>query len=268
MTTLRMFQCDAFSDELFRGNPGAVVICDDTWLPEKTMQDIAGENNLAETSFVLNKNGDWYVRYFTPKAEIDLCGHVTMCTAHVIFKHLGFDGPKLVLHTHLAGDVTVARDGRRYVMNFPSWVPKDLLDAQRDELAACLRIDPSDILYTGKYRDFLVVLPTETAVRDLRPDFSRMKGLNDFVCVTAKSDDGHFVSRFFTPTDGIDEDPVTGSAHCMLIPYWSKQLDKSEFVARQLSERGGVLYCRDLGERVEIAGSAVTFLDGVIYLSG
>lgn len=264
MTTARMFQCDAFTNRLFGGNPGAVVVVE-SWPDNATMQAIAGENNLAETAFLLRTGDDWFIRYFTPKAEIDLCGHATLCTAHVIFRHLNHTASSVTLHTHMVGDITIARDeNARYVMNLPSWPPNPITPDEHRELMACLKLGVRDVLSTGKHRDYVVVVQNEDIVKNLRPDFTRMKDLKLFVCVTAATDDHNFVSRFFTPSDGIDEDPVTGSAHCMLVPFWEAHLNRTEFVARQLSERGGTLYCQMLEDRVQIAGDVVTFFETTI----
>lgn len=266
MISARMFQCDAFTTHLFAGNPGAVVVLD-TWPDEKIMQAVAAENNLAETAFIVRNGADWDIRYFTPKAEIDLCGHATLCTAHVIFHQLNHDAASITLHTHLAGDVQIARDSpARYVMNLPSWPPGPITPDEHRELMACLKLGVRDVLATGKHRDYLVVVQNQDIVKNMKPDFVRMRDLKLFVCVTAATDDGHFVSRFFTPTDGIDEDPVTGSAHCMLVPFWTEQLGKNDFIARQLSERGGTLYCTMLGDRVQIAGDVVTFFETTLTL--
>jgi PhzF family phenazine biosynthesis protein len=266
MTTYIMYQCDAFTDRLFAGNPGAVMLLEQDTLTPETMQAIADENNLAETAFITRRGNDVHIRYFTPVAEIDLCGHVTLCAAHVMFHHQAWAGDTLTLHTHLAGTVSVTRDEPNYVLNFPAWPVQPIAPNEHDALIKCLGVDPARVVQTGKYRDYLVVLRDENDVATLAPNFTAMKKLGAFVCVTAPDNSGHFVSRFFTPTDGIDEDPVTGSAHCMLVPYWAARLGRRDFIARQLSKRGGTLICTHQGDRVTIAGQVVTFFEARVTL--
>ncbi len=266
MTTLPLYQIDAFTDRLFAGNPAAVVICDDVWPSDDIMQAIAAENNLAETAFLHRTSKENQLRFFTPTFEIDLCGHATLCTAHVVFHHLQYPEPTITFMTPLAGEITITRDNNQYVMNLPAWPLQPISNEEQARLLAALRLKNDDVIEMGKKRDYMVVLRTPQMVRDLAPDFAALKEIPTFACVTAATQDGNFVSRFFTPIDGIDEDPVTGSSHCMLVPYWAAKLGKRHFIAHQLSARGGVLTCVDLGDRVTVAGSAVTFLEGKITL--
>jgi PhzF family phenazine biosynthesis protein len=259
---LPIFQVDAFTGELFGGNPAAVVVLDG-WLPDATLQAIGRENNLSETAFVVPRAGDFELRWFTPEIEVDLCGHATLASAHVLFHHGYTQDSKVVFQCREAGTLTVTRDGDRLAMDFPARPPA-AAQLDRDAVAAALGAPPAEILSA---RDLLAVYTDQSEVEALRPDFAKVRALDAFaVIVTAPGDASDFVSRFFAPRAGIDEDPVTGSAHCTLVPYWSRRLGKKELHALQVSRRGGELYCQDRGERVVIGGRAVEYLRGEITI--
>lgn len=255
-----IYQIDAFTDERFRGNPAAVCILDG-WLPDLTLQNIAAENNLAETAFVVEKSNNIELRWFTPALEVDLCGHATLATAYAFKEHLDYEQDEINFRTK-SGILKVVYGGDIMSMIFPRRpaVPTSALD----EISAALRARPSEVL---KSRDLMAVFDSEDAVRSIEPDFEKIKKLDCLgVIVTAQSKDVDFVSRFFAPQAGINEDPVTGSAHTTLIPYWSEKLRKKQMTALQVSKRGGKLFCEDLGDKVKIAGKAVTFLTGTIIV--
>jgi PhzF family phenazine biosynthesis protein len=257
---LPIYQIDAFTDHLFGGNPAAVVTLE-SWLPDQVMQAIAAENNLAETAFV--GPGERYprLRWFTPIVEVDLCGHATLATAHVLFSHHFPDRNELGFETR-SGLLVVRRQGDQLVLDFPArpGVPVDV----GPDVAAALGVQPIEAIQA---RDLLVVLESEEVVRRLTPDIRRIAELDAFaVMVTAAGSDVDFVSRFFAPRAGIAEDPVTGSAHCTLTPYWATRLGRTRLTARQVSPRGGVLECELVGERVLIAGRCVEYLRGVIQV--
>lgn len=263
--TLPIYQVDAFTDKLFGGNPAAVVPLQD-WLPDALMQQIALENNLSETVFFVpsaNEEQDYDIRWFTPEVEINLCGHATLASAFILFTQLGFAKEKLVFHSY-SGLLTVHQQDYLLLMDFPSWKPEPTC-IYPDELSNAL--GGATIESVHQYRDWLVVLKDEAAVQNCRPDFSIMQSIPGKVIITSKGTSVDFVSRFFAPTVGINEDPVTGSAHSQLIPYWSEVLGKTELTARQLSRRGGSLLCRQVNdERVEIGGKCVFYLKGEIYI--
>jgi PhzF family phenazine biosynthesis protein len=261
---LPLYQIDAFASEVFRGNPAAVCPLE-RWLPEATMQSIAAENNLAETAFFVPRptrearGGDYDLRWFTPVAEIDLCGHATLASAFVVFTALDGQRQEVVFHTR-SGPLTVRRDGERLAMDFPSRPP--IPCDPPAGLVEALGASPREV---GKARDLMAVFDSEEEVRSLAPSFDRILALGAHgVIVTAAGREVDFVSRFFAPLMGVPEDPVTGSSHCTLVPYWAKRLGKSRLRARQVSVRGGELLCEDLGERVSIAGRAVKYLEGTI----
>ena len=260
---LRIFQVDAFTDRAFGGNPAAVVPLDE-WLPAATMRDIAMENNLAETAFFVKRFDDDYdLRWFTPAVEVPLCGHATLAAAWVLFNRLGLGGDNVVFHTR-GGRLPVLRDGEMMMLDFPARRPAP---AAVGDVAAALsgdgpRIEPEAVL-ASNYA--MAVLDSQQAVLAARPDFRKIAALdNPSLIVTAPGEDCDFVSRFFAPGVGIDEDPVTGSAHCALVPYWAERLGKSEFFARQVSARGGELWCALDGDRVLMAGRARPYLEGII----
>lgn len=254
-----IYQVDAFTSELFRGNPAAVCPLEE-WLDERQMQMIAMENNLSETAFLLQRDAQYELRWFTPLTEVALCGHATLASAHVVFQYLN---PSLTLveFSTKSGVLTVTRDGTLLAMDFPS-LPASPCDPP-DLLVQGLGAEPEEVLLARKY---LVVYDSEDVVRTLTPDMNRLLQVGTGVIVTARSREFDFVSRMFAPCVGIPEDPVTGSAHCTLVPYWSKKLNKTRLHAFQASKRGGELFCEDLGDRVSIAGQAVTYLEGRITL--
>jgi predicted PhzF superfamily epimerase YddE/YHI9 len=257
---LPMYQVDAFTDSLFGGNPAAVCPLD-AWLPDATMQAIAAENNLAETAFFVRDGGDYALRWFTPTVEVDLCGHATLASGHVVFSFLEPRRESVGFHTVKAGTLTVSRRGDLLVMDFPSR-PAEPCEPPPGLLAA-LGGRPREVLGA---RDCLVVYDTAADVAALEPDLTALGKVDCWAAiVTAPGDNGiDFVSRFFAPAQGVPEDPVTGSAHCTLVPYWAKRLGKTQFEARQLSRRGGALGCALNGDRVSIGGKAITYLEGQI----
>ena len=253
-----IYQVDAFTNRLFGGNPAAVVLLDD-WLPDAVLQAIAAENNLAETAFVIPRPDVVPLRWFTPAVEVDLCGHATLAAAHVLFRHRTPSAERLCFDTR-SGKLVVTRIGETLSMDFPSRPGRPVMIG--DDLVAALGARPREVHLA---RDLLAVFDTEAEVRAIRPDFAAMAALDAFaVIVSAPGDECDFVSRFFAPAAGIPEDPVTGSAHCTLIPYWAERLGKTELAARQISARGGELACRLNGDRVLIAGRAVEYLRGEI----
>jgi PhzF family phenazine biosynthesis protein len=260
---LRLYQVDAFAGRVFAGNPAAVVPLD-RWLPDATMQAIAAENNLSETAFFVGEKGDFQIRWMTPTDEVDLCGHATLASAWVVFNEIE-NGRTEVHFRSQSGPLRVTADGDLLALDFPSRPPEPA-QGSLDALARALGARPREALAS---RDYLAVFETEKEVRALEPDVARVAALDRMaVIATAPGRDCDFVSRFFVPSLGIPEDPVTGSAHCTLVPYWSRRLGKASLFARQVSSRGGELWCEDRGERVSIAGRCVKYLEGTIELPG
>ncbi len=256
-----IYQVDAFASKLFAGNPAAICPLED-WLPDSTMQSIAAENNLAETAFYVVKNGNYHLRWFTPGFEIDLCGHATLATAHVVME-LRREVTGRVAFATKSGELVVTRDGDLYAMDFPARPPLEI--AASAELVEALGAKPKQIMAA---RDYFCIFETEAEVRAVRPDMNKLAALEKFgTIVTAAGTDCDFVSRFFAPAAGVPEDPVTGSAHCTLIPYWAARLGKTKMFARQVSARGGELWCEHRSERVTMAGHAVKYLEGTIVVS-
>ena len=260
---LNLFQVDAFAEQVFAGNPAAVCPLE-AWLPEALMQSIAAENNLSETAFFVpegEEGGNYGLRWFTPQKEIDLCGHATLASAHVLFEHLGFAGQRLDFSTR-SGVLTVSRADNVLALDFPAKTVEPC--AAPAALIEGLGAVPCEV-HGG--RDYLAVFASEEAVRALTPDPRRLAELDRHgVIVTAPGGDGEvdFVSRFFAPKFGVDEDPVTGSAHCSLTPFWAARLGKATLEARQVSQRGGRLQCALSGERVILRGRAVTYMTATI----
>ena len=255
------YQVDAFTSRALGGNPAAVCPLD-SWLDEALMQDIAAENNLSETAYFVPKGDDFEIRWFTPTVEMDLAGHPTLATAHVIFSELNLRRERVLFHTKLGDRLDVRREHGRIAMDFPARPPAPGLDSA--EVAAALGGQPVEVLTA---RDGLAVFEHESQVAALAPDMTRVAALDCFgVIATAPGEESDFVSRYFAPGAGVAEDPVTGSAHCTLIPYWANKLGKSELFARQISRRGGELWCRAEGDRVVIAGEAVTVIRGTLHL--
>jgi PhzF family phenazine biosynthesis protein len=260
---LPMYQVDAFTTKLFRGNPAAVVVLDE-WLPDEVMQSIAAENNLAETAYVIPGADPTPLRWFTPTFEIDLCGHATLATAHVLFRHHFPKADRFAFQTK-SGILTVAREGDLLTMDFPSR-PGTPVTVNEALVAALGGAKPREAFQA---RDLLAVLDSEEEVRNLKPDFRRIAQLDAMaVIASAPGEKADFVSRFFAPKAGVDEDPATGSSHCTLIPYWAKRLGKTTLAARQISPRGGEIRCELRGDRVRIGGAAVEYLRGEIEVGG
>ena len=260
MKKIKLYQVDAFADRLFSGNPAAVCVLD-AWLPDKTMQSIAAENNLAETAFIVPKGKNFEIRWFTPAVEVALCGHATLATAYVLFNCLNFREPEIVFYSLHSGILKVSRQGENLFLDFPA----DTLEVcdNREQLKAGIGVVPID-LYRGK-TDYIAFVDSEETVKNLKLDFQAIGTLDARgLIVTAKGDQVDFVSRFFGPQVGINEDPVTGSAHTSLTPLWSKKLGKKEMTAKQLSKRGGNLTCVYNGDRVLIGGKAKLYLTGEI----
>ena len=260
---LKLYQLDAFTDRVFGGNPAAVCPLAE-WLPDTVMQAIAIENNLSETAFYVPQGEDYHLRWFTPGEEVDLCGHATLATAALILERLEPDRAGVRFHTR-SGLLEVSRDGDLLVMDLPVQ-PAGPIDAEEAEaLADALGQRPLECF--GGTRDYLAVLPDEATVRDFASDAAKLIALKrKGLIITAPGEEVDFVSRFFAPYFGIPEDPVTGSAHCTLAPYWSKRLGKTEMTARQISPRGGSLVCIDRGERITLKGKAAFYMEGRISL--
>lgn len=258
---LLIYQVDAFTSNLFGGNPAAVVPLKE-WLTNEQMQNIAAENNLSETAFFVKEGGSYRLRWFTPVVEVDLCGHATLATAHILFEELEYEDDEIVFKTK-SGLLTVCREDDRLMMDFPA---DYMIKVEAPEgLFSALGIQAANEVY--KSDDYMVVLESEDEVAALQPDFKRLKEIPARgIIVTAPGKNVDFVSRFFAPQSGIDEDPVTGSAHTKTAPYWSEKLDKEVLEARQISSRGGNLTCRMKGDRVEILGKAITYLKGEISI--
>jgi PhzF family phenazine biosynthesis protein len=256
-----IYQIDAFTIGPFSGNPAAVCPLD-TWLDDKTMQDIAAENNLAETAFIVPREEGYDLRWFTPAIEVDLCGHATLAAGYVVLNHLQPDLDSVSFET-MSGTLIVTREGERLSMDFPARAPTPV--PASEALSEALGQAPSEVHLS---RDILALYDDEATVRRLAPDQARLLALDEGlgVIVTAKGDTVDFVSRFFVPKGGVAEDPVTGSAHCTLVPYWAERLGKSQLIAHQVSPRGGELHCEHRGDRVIMSGECVLFLTGSIHL--
>jgi PhzF family phenazine biosynthesis protein len=255
-----IYQIDAFASKVFSGNPAAVCPLDG-WSDDELMQAVAAENNLSETAFFVPLEEDYHIRWFTPVAEVDLCGHATLASAYTIFRYIDPARTEVTFKSR-SGPLRVYKQDDLLAMDFPSQPPAPC-DAS-SALIQALGRKPSEVLCS---EDYFVVFPSEEDVRSLEPDMGRLKKVDlRAVIVTARGKDVDFVSRFFAPKYGVNEDPVTGAAHCALIPYWSRKQRKKELVANQVSKRGGELFCRDAGDRVVIAGRAVPYMEGVISI--
>jgi len=260
--TIPIYQADAFTDKLFGGNPAAICPLTE-WLPDDTMQQIAKENNLAETAFFVKNDNGYLLRWFTPEYEIDLCGHATLASAHILFTELAYGGDTIHFDTLKAGALIVKRNGDKYTMDFPSRPPIPI-ETPNGLVEALGGAEPTAIL---RSRDYFVVYDTEEEITELSPDMFALSKMDTVgIIVTAPGKNSDFVSRFFAPGAGIPEDPVTGSAHCNLIPYWAKIFGKDKLHAYQLSARKGELWCELKGERVLMSGKAVTYLRGEIVV--
>ncbi|HYM92993.1 MAG TPA: PhzF family phenazine biosynthesis protein [Chitinophagaceae bacterium] len=258
---LTLFQVDAFTNKLFGGNPAAVIPLE-KWIDNQLMQQLAMENNLSETVFFVPSSeagADYEIRWFTPAVEINLCGHATLASAFVLYNILNFKKPKLVFQSK-SGKLEIEKRADLFVMDFPSWKPERIYNYPGN-LRAALGVD--EIVGIYKHRDLLIELNKEVDVRTAKPDFTAIKKWNEKVIITAPGNgDVDFVSGFFGPSAGVDEDPVTGSAHSQLIPFWTEKLGKRKMHAKQLSQRGGELWCGWWGDRVTISGQCVFYMKG------
>lgn len=258
---LPLYQVDAFTSRLFGGNPAAICPLEN-WLPDALLQSIAAENNLAETAYFVKEAHGYRLRWFTPAVEVDLCGHATLAAAHVLFHCLGLVGDTVTFQSR-SGPLTVTRNAALYTLDFPSRPPLPL--PASEPITAALGRAPQAVLAA---RDLFCVFASEAEVAALKPDMKAVAALSHFaVIVTAPGDHCDFVSRFFAPAQGIDEDPVTGSAHCTLTPYWADRLGKTQMTARQVSARGGDLTVEIAGDRVKMTGQAVLYLEGFVSVA-
>ncbi|MGD8780631.1 MAG: PhzF family phenazine biosynthesis protein [Ignavibacteria bacterium] len=258
---LKMYFVDAFAEEPFTGNPAGVTILKQ-WLPDDVMQNIAAENNLSETAFVVQENDRFYIRWFTPQVEVDLCGHATLASGFVLFNELKFE-KKTIIFESKSGILKVTANGDNIALDFPALDLKEITIPENSVEA--LGIKPVEAY--SSIDDYFFVYDSQSVIEKITPDNQElMKYDCRGIIVTAPGNNVDFVSRFFAPKVGIPEDPVTGSAHTKLIPYWSKKLGKQKFTAKQLSKRGGKLYCSNNGDRVEIAGKAILYLSGEINI--
>lgn len=256
---ITLFQVDAFTEKLFGGNPAAVCPLAE-WLDTETMQNIAMENNLSETAFFVPKGKEFEIRWFTPASEIDLAGHPTLATAHVIFNHTDYTADTITFHSTHSGKLEVFKENNRLILDFPSRAPEPVDTSPL--LVQALGAEPVEVL---KYRDLMAVFKDQESIENISPNFDTLLKLDTHgIIVTAPGKEADFVSRFFAPAFGVNEDPVTGSAHTQLIPFWAERLKKNQLHALQLSKRKGELFCHALGDRVQIGGTAVTYLIGTI----
>tara|TARA_B100000700_G_scaffold291155_1_gene349905 strand:- start:153 stop:935 length:783 start_codon:yes stop_codon:yes gene_type:complete len=256
-----IYQVDAFTSKIFNGNPAAVCPLEN-WIDENIMQKIAKENNLSETAFFIKNKNQFDIRWFTPVAELDLAGHPTMATAHVILKELKININTIIFKTKINDTLKVTYEDNLYLMDFPTRNPK--IEKNIDKVADALGKRPKELY---RHRDAVAVFDKEEDISSIRPDMEKLYNLDyPAVIITAPGNKVDFVSRNFAPKLGIPEDPVTGSAHCELIPYWSRVLNKKYLIANQISERGGKLYCTYNNDRVTIGGNAITFLRGEIEI--
>lgn len=259
---IQIFQVDAFTDKVFCGNPAAVCPLEH-WIPDNIMQHIAMENSLSETVFFVEQKDGFEIRWFTPEFEIDLCGHATLAAAHIIARHMNFEGRTIKFYSK-SGVLNVGVEEAFLTLDFPSRKPEPV-DIP-DLILELFKVKPLEVL---KSRDLILVYENEESILNLKPDLTVLNQINldlGGIAVTAKGNNADFVSRFFVPQSIIFEDPVTGSAHCSLIPYWSEKLGKKIMEAQQLSSRKGKLFCEDSGERVLISGKAVTYMEGKITI--
>lgn len=258
---LTIFQVDAFAEKVFEGNPAAVIPLSE-WLPDDTLQAIAAENNLSETAYFINQGDHYHLRWFTPAKEVRLCGHATLASAHVLFEHLGFKEEEIVFKA-LGGTLKVRKQGNLYTMDFPA----DSFQESQDAALAMEALGKPILDIVRGTDDLLVRINSEEELQSLEPDFPAIAKLPyRGLIVTAPGKETDIASRCFYPAYGIDEDPVTGSAHTLLTPYWAKLLEQDSFSAVQGSIRKGFLRCAEKGDRVEISGPAKTYLKGIIFV--
>lgn len=257
-----IYQVDAFTSEVFSGNPAAVCILDE-WIDDRYLQSVAAENNLSETAYLVRNENGFDLRWFTPVTEVDLCGHATLASAFVMFVCRKWSKEAIRFRTRKSGHLEVTRKGELLEMNFPA--RPAYTRTPPDGLSHALGVTPREVY--GSAEDLMVKLENEKTVSAVQPDFAALGKLNcRGIIITAKGDRCDFVSRFFAPSVGIPEDPVTGSAHCVLIPYWGAVLGKKELYALQVSKRGGELFCRLSDDRVMISGKAALYLEGTITI--
>lgn len=255
---IKQYQVDAFATRAFEGNPAAVCPLEN-WLDDDLLQAVAEENNLSETAFFVPSAKGFQLRWFTPVDEVDLCGHATLAAAHVLFEELGYTEPVITFETR-SGELFVKKHGDLLQMDFPACPPRPC--GMSESLEQALGVRPIEVLAAD---DYMAVFDHETSVRSITPNYDLLSRLDlRGVIITAPGEDVDFVSRFFAPRLGVPEDPVTGSAHCELVPYWAKKLGKNTLCAKQVSRRGGFLNCKLMGQRVELSGSAVTFMEAEI----
>ncbi len=256
----KIYQIDAFANRLFEGNPAMVCPLEE-WLSDELMQQIATENNLSETAFFVKKNSKYSLRWFTPKSEVDMCGHATLATAYVLFECMGYDDKTIVFQTK-SGELTVQKDGENFVMDFPvqTIIPCNI----EKQIEEAFGLKPIAVFAS---MDYIAVFENEKDILSVKPNQALLKELDlRGVCITSGSKEYDFVTRFFAPKYGIDEDSVTGSAFTQLISYWSKKLNKKTLYAKQLSSRGGELYCELVDDRVKLSGNCIKYLEGEIEL--
>lgn len=262
---IRIFQVDAFTDRLFGGNPAAVCPLEE-WLPDEVLQDVAAENDLSETGFVVADGDGYELRWFTPTSEVDLCGHATLAAGFVVLRYMEGSRDRVTFRTR-SGPLEVWSEDELLSMRFPGLPPEP--DPEGEAAGEALGLRPAGAL---RAKDHLAVYEEAEEVASLRPDMARVEALSGRgVIATAPAGDGHeadFVSRFFAPGVGVPEDPVTGSAHCTLAPYWADRLGRDRLVGRQISPRGGTVICEVEGDRVVLSGGAVLYLEGTIRVPG
>lgn len=265
MVRIPLFHVDAFTEHPFRGNPAAVCFLD-SWLDEDRLRKVAAENNLSETAFLVPNKAGYELRWFSPSCEVRLCGHATLASAHILLNLRQSQLDSVRFETRFHGTLTVKKAGEFLAMDFPALFPQPCAnppDIWHDALA--LQSRPSEVVEADE--TYILVVDRPETVRNVHPNFALLRDLHPYVvAVTARGDDVDFVSRYFAPSYGIPEDPVTGSAHCILAPYWAKRLGKSKLHAQQLSERGGELWCEVAGDRVLLTGKAVVTLEGSLSI--
>jgi PhzF family phenazine biosynthesis protein len=258
---LKIYIANAFSDKKFGGNPAAVVPMNE-WLSDRLMQQIAEQNNLAETAYIIPQGDDYAIRWFTPIVEVNLCGHATLASVHIMFEHLGYTRDQIIFHSK-GGLLRVRRNQEKITLDFPVDEPEKIPDIELIDKALGIK---SNKVFKSRF-DYMVVLESQSYIETLKPDLTLINKLpGRGLIVTAKGDNVDFVSRCFFPQSGIDEDPVTGSAHIVMVPYWAKQIGKNKLSAIQLSSRRGYLDCELAGDRVLISGHAHTYLEGDFYI--
>ena len=258
---ISIFQVDAFTSKLFCGNPAAVCPLE-SWIDDKILQSIAYENNLSETAFFVEENDGYRIRWFTPVCEVALCGHATLASAYIIFNEIDKTASNIKFFSN-SGELKVTRDSDLISLDFPSRPPK--ISQNPENLNSAFNIKPIEVL---EAEDYLLIYDNQKQIENISPDLNLLKEIDlRGVIVSSKGKDCDFVSRFFAPKYGIDEDPVTGSAHCTLIPYWAEKLGKKKLHAKQLSKRGGELFCEMKNDRVIISGKAVKYLRGEIEIN-